>query len=135
MLNDMMIFIIASAVVMTIVNLLKEAIPSLHERNLTILIITSVLGVVLAISYEADFFEVFGYTSDIPYVGTILTGIIVGGGSNGMYTMFKFLRTVISGKKEVEQILTEEQAENMAIERDDEINADTVSHESEEGVG
>lgn len=103
------------------------------KKNICIEIITSmVLGLVVAFGFHLDFFAAIGITTDVPYISTVLTGIIVSRGSNYVFDLIgKFTES------EAEVIrLTEEQKENMAILRpNEEINEDNVTHEKTEGVG
>lgn len=103
------------------------------QKNICIEIITSmVLGLVVAFGFHLDFFAAVGITTDVPYISTVLTGIIVSRGSNYAFDLIGKFTEV-----EAEVIrLTEEQKENMAIVRpDEELNADMVTHEKTEGEG
>jgi hypothetical protein len=44
--------------------------------------ITAAVGVALCIAYEADVLAFLGYTATFPYIGQILTGFLIGRGSN-----------------------------------------------------
>lgn len=102
------------------------------QKNICPEIITAiVLGVGCSFAFHLDFFAAVGITTDVPYVPTVLTGIIVARGSN---YMFDLLGKFTEIKSEVEK-LTPEQEENMAIVRNDEVNEDVVNHEADEGVG
>lgn len=48
---------------------------------------TIVLGVSVAILYGCDILEVFGLVTPVPYVGNVLSGIIVARGSNYVYDL------------------------------------------------
>ena len=102
MLNEFMIFIIASAVITVIVNLLKEAIDTLHEKNWLIFCITSALGILLMIAFDGDFFNAFGYSSAIPYVGHVCSGVVVGGGSNAIYELLSLIK---NGRQTTKELL------------------------------
>ena len=102
------------------------------QKNICPEIITSiVLGIGCSFAFHLDFFAAIGITTDVPYVPTVLTGIIAARGSN---YMFDLLGKFTEIKSEVEK-LTPEQKENMAIVRNDEVNEDVVDHEADEGVG
>lgn len=48
------------------------------------------VGIALAVNFRTDFFEEFlGLTSSLPYVGCILTGILLGRGSNWLHELWK----------------------------------------------
>lgn len=103
------------------------------QKNICIEIISSmVLGLIVAFGFHLDFFAAVGITTDVPYISTVLTGIIVSRGSNYAFDLIGKFTEV-----EAEVIrLTEEQKENMAIVRpDEELNADMVTHEKTEGEG
>ena len=102
------------------------------QKNMCPEIISAiVVGIGLAFGFHLDFFAAVGITTDVPYVSTVLTGIIVARGSNYMFDLIGKFTEI---KSDVEK-LTEEQKENMAIIRDDEVNVDIVDHHVDEGVG
>jgi hypothetical protein len=45
-------------------------------------IVALVLSIVTAIAYNLDFFDALGFQARIPYVGVVITGIIISRGSN-----------------------------------------------------
>lgn len=51
-----------------------------------------VLGVVVAIGYNADLFALFGLTSTIPLLGCVLTGVLLSRGSNYIFDLVKQLQ-------------------------------------------
>lgn len=58
------------------------------------MIFSIVLGVVIAISYKLDLPAYFNLKSHIPYVGSILTGILISRGSNYMYDILKSITNI-----------------------------------------
>lgn len=103
------------------------------QKNICIEIISSmVLGLVVAFGFHLDFFAAVGITTDVPYISTVFTGIIVSRGANYVFDLIgKFTE---AGEKVIK--LTEEQQMNMDIVRpNDEVNEDVVDHEATEGVG
>lgn len=48
-----------------------------------------VLGILAAVSYKLDLPEYFGMKSNIPYLGCVLTGILLSRGSNYVYDLLK----------------------------------------------
>lgn len=50
------------------------------------------LGVVVALVYNIDIFALLGITAAIPYVGAILTGILISRGSNYIFDLIKALQ-------------------------------------------
>lgn len=87
-----------------------------------------VFAVVVCLAYGFDLFAVLGVQAKIPYIGSIMTALVISRGSNYFFDF-------IGKLTEAEELLTAEQKLNMAIERDDEPNEDTVSHEIEDGRG
>ena len=49
------------------------------------------LGVLVSISYRIDIFSIVGLASSIPYVGIVLTGILISRGSNYIYEVIKMI--------------------------------------------
>lgn len=45
------------------------------------------LGIIVAISYNLDLPEYFNIKSRVPYVGCVLTGILISRGSNYLYDL------------------------------------------------
>ena len=56
-------------------------------------ILAVVLGVVVAIGYSADLFALFGLASIIPYLGSVLTGVLIARGSNYIFDLIKILQS------------------------------------------
>lgn len=46
-----------------------------------------VLGILVAVAYKLDIPKYFNLTSSLPYVGNILTGILLSRGSNYMFDL------------------------------------------------
>ena len=44
-----------------------------------------VIGIVIAVAYKADLLELLGVISPVPYLGSILTGVLLSRGSNYIY--------------------------------------------------
>ena len=55
--------------------------------------LAAVLGVVVAIGYNLDLIAMFGVESTIPYLGVVLTGIIISRGSNFIADLLKKVQT------------------------------------------
>lgn len=60
-------------------------------------ILTCVLGILIALAYRVDLLALFEVTSSIPYVGEVLTGILLSRGSNYLYDLIKKILSVQSG--------------------------------------
>lgn len=76
--------IIIAIVIEGVVEYLKISFPSFAESR-WVIVTTILLGVGVAIAYDADMLAVAGLSAKIPYVGNILTGIIMARGSNYLY--------------------------------------------------
>lgn len=51
-------------------------------------IITSiVLGVLLTVAYNVDLLSVVGFTSQVPFVGSVVTGVLISRGSNYIFDL------------------------------------------------
>lgn len=87
-----------------------------------------VFAVIVCLAYDFDLFAVLGVQAKIPYIGNVMTALVISRGSNYFFDF-------IGKLTEADEILTAEQRLNMMIERNDEPNADTVNHEAEEGRG
>lgn len=59
------------------------------------MIASIVIGVLVAVGYNCDIFALFGIASQIPYLGAVLSGILIARGSN---YIFDFLNKVLSYK-------------------------------------
>ena len=55
------------------------------------MILSLVLGIVIAVAYKFDLPKYLKMESQIPYVGCILTGILISRGSNYVYDTLKAL--------------------------------------------
>jgi hypothetical protein len=75
---------------------IKEVIPencSDKVRRVVNLLGTSILGILVALMTGADIFELLGFAGHLQYIGVVLTGLIVGGGSNYIHDLISKLRT------------------------------------------
>lgn len=55
------------------------------------------VGIFVAVAYKADILSTFGLNSTIPFVGCVLTGILLSRGSNYIFDLIKKL-TAIKGQ-------------------------------------
>lgn len=58
------------------------------------MIFSLVLGIVVAVSYKFDLPRYLNMESNIPYVGCILTGILISRGSNYVYDLITRITTI-----------------------------------------
>ena len=85
-------------------------------------------AVVIAIAYKLDFIEAYmGIEPIIPYLGNVLTALVMARGSNYMFDL-------IGKFTEAEEILQRE-LEGDEARPEDEFNDDKVDHEAVEGIG
>ena len=72
--------IVMAIVVESVVDIIKDVFV-----NKTVMwqkIVSIVLGIVVAIGFGVDLFAMFGLTSTIPYLGTVLSGLLMSRGAN-----------------------------------------------------
>ena len=50
------------------------------------------LGVTVSLVYDVDIFALLGITSTVPYVGAVLTGVLISRGSNYIFDLIKTLQ-------------------------------------------
>ena len=53
-----------------------------------------ILGVLIAVAYKLDLPEYLNLKSSIPYVGSVLTGILISRGSNYIYDILKSITNI-----------------------------------------
>ena len=91
------------------------------EKKIHYEVIASIgLGITIALSYGIDLFKMINIKTTIPYIGCILTGILISRGSNYVYDLQK--KIIGTG---IDSINLEKQYDRPI----DEINKDTVNHE------
>ena len=56
-------------------------------------LVTVLVGLVVALAYNVDIFALFGITAAIPFIGCILTGILMSRGSNYIFDLINKLTT------------------------------------------
>lgn len=79
--------ILMAIVIEGIVTYVKEIVVDKHIswQELTAVL----LGVLVAIGYNTDLFAIFNMQSSIPYLGQILTGLLLARGSNYVFELLK----------------------------------------------
>lgn len=55
------------------------------------MIFSIILGISIAVIYKLDLPECFNLKSTVPYIGNILTGLLISRGSNYIYDVFKIV--------------------------------------------
>lgn len=58
------------------------------------MIFSLILGIIIAMAYKLDLPKYIGLQSDISYVGSILTGILISRGSNYLYDLISKLAAI-----------------------------------------
>lgn len=82
--------ILLAVVIEGIVTYTKEIVEDKHFSWQEIVAI--ILGVLVAVGYNTDLFALFGMVSKIPYLGQVLTGLLLARGSNYVFEMLKKLQ-------------------------------------------
>lgn len=57
------------------------------------------LGIVVALAYQVDLLATVGLTAMVPYVGCVLTGILISRGSNYIFDLIKLVGELIAKTK------------------------------------
>ena len=55
------------------------------------------MGILVALVYNVDIFALFGIKAQLPYVGSILTGVLISRGSNYIFDLMKAFQSVNGG--------------------------------------
>ena len=59
--------------------------------------VSAVLGVGVCVAYNADILATLGVVSTVPYIGAVITGLIVGRGSNFLNDFYAKVKTPTRG--------------------------------------
>ena len=62
-------------------------------------IVAIVLGVAVSIAYQVDLLATVGLNSAVPYIGSVLTGILISRGSNYIFDLIKLIGELIAKTK------------------------------------
>ncbi|MCK9479912.1 MAG: hypothetical protein M0R40_10525 [Firmicutes bacterium] len=60
------------------------------------MLFSMLLGIMVAINFKIDLFQMFGVESAVPLISKILTGIIISRGSNYVADLLKITQTVFN---------------------------------------
>ena len=91
MIESIIGLICASVIVEGLITYVK----TLVDKDISWQMVASVvLGIIVSISYGLDLFAISGMTSAIPFVGQVLTGILLSRGSNYIFHIIKTLRQI-----------------------------------------
>lgn len=101
---------------------------SIQKKMCAEIIGAFLFALVISIAYKLDFFYAWlGLEPIIPYLGNVLTALVMARGSN---YMFDLIGKFTEAEEELDTILKGEEARPA-----DEVNEDRVNHEMDEGVG
>lgn len=64
------------------------------------MLVAVLIGIVVALAYNIDLFELVGLKGTVPYVGSVLTGILISRGSNYIFDLIKSLQSAKDVKEE-----------------------------------
>lgn len=59
------------------------------------------IGELMAIGYQADLLKLFGLEAQIPYLGIVMSGIVISRGSNYVFDLIKKLISVAQGGSDI----------------------------------
>ena len=101
---------------------------SIQKKMCAEIIGAFLFALVIAIAYKLDFFYAWlGLEPIIPYLGNVLTALVMARGSN---YMFDLIGKFTEAEEELDTILKGDEARPI-----DEVNEDRVNPEMDEGVG
>lgn len=64
------------------------------------MLVAVLIGIIVALAYNIDLFALVGLNGTVPYVGSVLTGILISRGSNYIFDLIKSLQNVKETKTE-----------------------------------
>lgn len=85
--NEVYVFVLFSILIEGIITYINQIF--IDKAFSWKILISIFLGVLIAISYRLDLPKYFEVNSDIPYIGCILTGILLSRGSNYIFDLLK----------------------------------------------
>ena len=101
---------------------------SIQKKMCAEIIGAFLFALVITIAYKLDFFYAWlGLEPIIPYLGNVLTALVMARGSNYMLDL---IGNFTEAEEELDTILKGDEARPV-----DEVNEDRVNHEMDEGVG
>lgn len=87
-------FIIASIILERTTEWIKSKLPEKHRKHLDGLTISAALGIGFAVVYQMNLMEVYGFTTTVPLVGEVFTGIFLAGGAGGFNSLLEGLNNI-----------------------------------------
>ena len=58
-----------------------------------------IIGVLVAATYQVDLLALAGLKASVPFIGSLLTGILISRGSNYVFDLIKLIEQLISKEK------------------------------------
>lgn len=55
------------------------------------IVVTIIIGILISVVFQMDLFAILGFTAIVPWVGAVLTGIILSRGSNYVFSLIKLI--------------------------------------------
>ena len=74
--------------------LIEAIITYLNQYFCWQMALSIVLGIVIAVAYKLDLLACFNLKSNIPYIGSVLTGILLSRGSNYIFDLITKLLNI-----------------------------------------
>lgn len=84
--------LVLATMVQFITEIIKGWLPEKVLKYITPPIIAAVLGVLVALVFNIDAFAIAGYNAAVPFVGCILTGVILSAGSSAIHELIAKIR-------------------------------------------
>lgn len=114
--------LVASMIIEALIETLKISFKKYDGNTLLWSIIKLILSFLVCFSYSLDLLEILGYVDHIPYLGVILTAILISRGSSFLHDFIKKISAVapieeINIKKNEETPKKEQIKDNVKNER------------------
>lgn len=75
---------IVAILIEALTEVVKEFVPKIHARYLSLF-----FALVMTIAYRVDLLKQLGFDCPLPYLGIVLTGLLVSRGSQFLHDLFK----------------------------------------------
>ncbi|MDO4565873.1 MAG: hypothetical protein Q4B42_00930 [Oscillospiraceae bacterium] len=112
------IIVAISMIIETLTENVKTRFPAFANTDWAVMAVTVVLGVSIALNYNADIFAAAGLVGRVPWLGVVLTGVLMAGGSNLIFDAIKKLRGVKSAL-DASQGISGDESVSQSAEEDD----------------
>jgi hypothetical protein len=93
------LILVLVVVVEALIEYFGSPIPSAYKPY-----VAAVLGVLLCLAYGADLLALLGYPASVPYVGSVLTGLLISRGSNVFNDLVSRLNVIHTPAAPVDQV-------------------------------